>query len=449
MNSKLLEKYDVPTPGYESYPAVSYWGGEPPSEESWSVRVLHAFQGSPEISVGIHLPFCKKTGANGNCIQLINGNPVLETSYINTLLQEWKLYTTLLPGKPVLRELFLDGAPASFSPEDLHRLVEGILAGVEVAREHEFGFKAHPASTTREHMQVLAELGFNAIRIEVQAFEPELLRALNSHHSFDAVHRVTLQARRLDYRTIHYNLLFSLPMQTKSHIWEMARKVRILLPGRITFRSYAPAPGKKLGQQISDAAGLPSGKEKWELYWLGRELLEKAGYVEAGLGVFALPPDKLYRAIETGSLHRNFMGYSPFYTALSIGLGASANSDSGDAYIRNEYRLEAYQEKVANGHFPFDKGHLLTREDQILRGHILNILCRYETIWYLPDYQCKALFEGLERLQPLEADGLLRRYPFQLKVTSRGRPFLRNICLALDARYWRKQPSGQMFSQMV
>ena len=178
-------------------------------------------------------------------------------------------------------------------------------------------------------------------------------------------------------------------------------------------------------------------------------MLEKAGYVEAGLGVFALPPDSLYRAMETGSLHRNFMGYSPFYTALSIGLGASANSDSGDAYIRNQYSLEAYQEKVVNGHFPFEKGHLLTREDQILRGHILNILCRYETIWYLPEYQCEALFEGLERLQPLEADGLLRRYPFQLKVTSRGRPFLRNICLALDARYWRKQPSGQMFSQMA
>jgi len=36
-----------------------------------------------------------------------------------------------------------------------------------------------------------------------------------------------------------------------------------------------------------------------------------------------------------------------------------------------------------------------------------------------------------------------------LAVTILGRPFLRNICLAFDARYWQKQPRAKVFSQAV
>jgi oxygen-independent coproporphyrinogen-3 oxidase len=35
---------------------------------------------------------------------------------------------------------------------------------------------------------------------------------------------------------------------------------------------------------------------------------------------FALPTDALYRASEARTLHRNFMGYTPLYTQVSVGL---------------------------------------------------------------------------------------------------------------------------------
>ncbi len=296
---------------------------------------------------------------------------------------------------------------------------------------------------------MLGELGFRRISIGIQDFAPEILEIINRRQTFEDVHRVTRQARLLGYESINYDLIFGLPLQTKAHIRETVRKVRALLPERIAFYSYAHVPWIKPSQRAYSEADLPQGEDKRALYELGRKLLEDAGYIEIGMDHFALPKDSLYKAMETGALHRNFMGYTPFYTGLSLALGASAISDSWDAFVQNEKKIERYQELASKGQFPIVKGHLLNEEDEILRGHILNIMCRHETIWYMPEFQCEALYEGLERMEPLERDGLVKRYPFQLKVTPKGRPFIRNICLALDARYWRKQPEAELFSQTV
>jgi oxygen-independent coproporphyrinogen III oxidase len=227
------------------------------------------------------------------------------------------------------------------------------------------------------------------------------------------------------------------------------RKVSALRPERIAFYSYAHVPWIKPSQRAYSEADLPVGKDKRALYELGRQLLEQAGYAEIGMDHFALPEDDLYIAMETGALHRNFMGYTPFYTRLCIALGASSISDSWDAYVQNEKKIETYQGLVAEGRFPIVKGHLLTIEDEIIRGHILNIMCRFETNWQYPQFQCESLYEGIERLAELERDGLVERFPLHLKVTPKGRPFIRNICLALDARYWRRKPEGELFSRVV
>ena len=76
-------------------------------------------------------------------------------------------------------------------------------------------------------------------------------------------------------------------------------------------------------------------------------------------------------------------------------------------------------------------------------------MCRYETDWSDPELQCETFEDIPARLEELEADGLIEVNGQHLKVTERGRPFLRNICLAFDARYWQKQPGGKLFSQAI
>lgn len=446
----MLDKYNVPAPRYTSYPTVPYWQEEAPAPRDWKKRVKAAFGENREISLYIHLPYCESLCTYCGCNKRITKNHQVELPYIESVLREWQLYLELFSEKPVLRELHLGGGtPTFFSPANLKYLMEGILQKVELPSRYEFGFEAHPDSTTREHLEVLRRLGFRRVSIGVQDFAPEILEIINRRQTFDQVRVVTQWARELGYESINYDLIFGLPLQTADHIRRTAEKIRDLSPERIAFYSYAHVPWIKPSQRAYSEADLPRGKDKRALYELGRDLLEDAGYVEIGMDHFALPKDSLYQAMQSGTLHRNFMGYTPFYTRLSIALGASAISDSWDAYIQNEKGIEAYRAAVDNGKFPILKGHLLTPQDKLIRAHILNIMCRFETHWADTDLRCGALFAGIERMDELEADGLVERSDYSLKVTPRGRPYLRNICMALDARYWAQKPEGKLFSQVV
>jgi oxygen-independent coproporphyrinogen-3 oxidase len=161
---------------------------------------------------------------------------------------------------------------------------------------------------------------------------------------------------------------------------------------------------------------------------------------------FALPHDSLYKAMENGTLHRNFMGYTTSRSRLMVGLGASAIGDTWDAFAQNEKTIAGYQQAVGEGRLPVFRGHFLDAEDQLLRRHILQLMTRFETSWA---EQASVLEQAVARLEPLATDGLVVLSPMRVKVTEAGRPFLRNICMAFDAHYWKKQPEGKLFSQSV
>ncbi len=450
MKNPLLQKYDVPAPRYTSYPTVPYWDDPAPGQTAWATALVNAFADGRSISLYIHLPYCERLCTYCGCNKRITKNHRVELPYIETVLKEWQLYLDTLPGKPLLREVHLGGGtPTFFSPENLAYLMKNIYNDVELADDFEAGFEAHPASTSSEHLQVLYDLGFRRLSIGVQDFDDDILRIINRLQTFEDVERVTQEARAMGYGSINYDLIFGLPFQTPRHIRDNMEKIKSLRPDRIAFYSYAHVPWIKPSQRAYLETDLPTGEEKRALYELGRELLELTGYREIGMDHFALPTDGLYRALADGSLHRNFMGYTPLYTRLSVALGASAISDTWDMFIQNEKTIETYTVAVEAGRFPIHRGHHLTDEDQVLRQHILNIMCRARTNWEKPDQQCGALYEGLERLADLEADGLVHVSPCQLDVTERGRSFLRNICMALDARYWKRQPEGRLFSQAV
>lgn len=450
MNQILLQKYNVPAPRYTSYPTVPYWQEEKPTVADWTGSIQAAFAKNQEISLYIHLPYCEALCTYCGCNKRITKNHAVETPYIDSVLQEWTMYRALFPQKPVLRELHLGGGtPTFFQPEALHHLLSTILADVELADTYEFGFEAHPGTTRRAHLEVLADLGFRRISIGIQDFDPRILKIINRHQTYSHVEEVTRWARELDYQSINYDLIYGLPLQTRENIIDNMAKLAILRPERLAFYSYAHVPWVSPSQRAYSEADLPKGAEKRALYETGRQLLGELGYQEIGMDHFALPSDALYQALEAGHLHRNFMGYTPYDTRLNLALGASSISDSWTAYVQNEKKIETYQARLAAGEFPILKGHLLTREDQILRQHILNVMCRYETSWCQTADQTGFLPEAKERLKDLAADGLIELREQGLKVTPAGQPFVRNICMALDGRYWDKQPAGQLFSKAV
>ena len=132
-----------------------------------------------------------------------------------------------------------------------------------------------------------------------------------------------------------------------------------------------------------------------------------------------------------------------------IGLGVSAIGDSWNAFAQNDKVLEHYEKKVNEGVLPIVRGHVLDGEDQVVRRHILNLMTRFETSWPSAAEHTVHLSSVPDRLKEMVGDGLVETTRTSVKITAAGRPFIRNVCMAFDARLIRKQPESQLFSQTV
>jgi oxygen-independent coproporphyrinogen III oxidase len=452
--NELIRKYNIPGPRYTSYPTVPYWDSDGFSADLWQQSFIKTFEESNDkdgISLYIHLPFCESLCTFCACHKRITKQHSVERPYIEAVVKEWKMYVALLGKKPVITELHLGGGtPTFFSPDNLKFLLEEIFKDATISNQPEFSFEGHPNNTTTKHLQTLHELGFNRVSYGVQDYDAKVQKAINRFQPFENVRRVTVDARNAGYKSISHDLVFGLPFQSWDSMQETIEKTKSLKPDRIAFYSYAHVPWiKGTGQRGFDETDLPSPEQKRELYEKGKQLLAELGYIEIGMDHFALPTDSLYQSMQQKTIHRNFMGYSSSSTQLMIGLGMSAISDSWYAFAQNEKSVEEYMEKIEQGILPVVRGHILNHEDLVVRRHILNLMCLLETSWEKEKMKLAEINAIVLRLREMEIDGLIDLNDHGLKVTQKGRGFVRNVAMAFDLRMNRHLPESKIFSMTV
>lgn len=444
----LVKKYNIPVPRYTSYPTVPYWENNI-TETLWIERVKESFDQNNEqgISLYIHLPYCESLCTYCACNTRITVNHKVELPYIESILKEWKMYLSVFEKRPKIKEIHLGGGtPTFFSPANLSLLIKGILEGCDVDMEYQFSFEGHPSNTKKDHLEELYALGFRRVSFGIQDFDETVQDTINRYQTFEEVKYVMQTARDIGYTSINVDLVYGLPFQSKSTVSDTVEKIISLKPERIAFYSYAHVPWLKPGQRKYSEKDLPTDNVKRELYETGKEKLIAAGYSDVGMDHFALANDELLQAFKENRLHRNFMGYTTDITRLLIGLGASSISDTWNAFGQNIKTVEEYQACLNENRFPVIRGHDLNETDLILRQHILNLMCMNFTS-FKETKMDEALKENiLERLQEPLHDGLVKIISNKIEVTDAGKPFLRNICLAFDERYWAKVPSANVFS---
>ena len=454
MSISLIQKYNVPGPRYTSYPTVPYWEEDLFSIDQWKTTFIKSFNESNTeegISLYIHLPFCESMCTFCGCNKRITKNHEVENPYILAVLKEWNLYCDLLPNKPIIKEIHLGGGtPTFFASENLEALINGIFTRAIKAKEHEFSFEGHPNNTTRRHLQSLYDLGFRRVSFGVQDYSLKVQTAIHRIQPFHNVAKVTFWAKEIGYTSIGHDLIFGLPFQTLNDVIDTIDKSKSLSPDRLAFYSYAHVPWiKGNGQRGFKGEDLPKDDEKRQLYEAGKNRLSQNNYHEIGMDHFALETDSMYDSFQKGNLHRNFMGYTSSKTQLMIGLGVSSISDSWYSFAQNEKTIEDYYKRLDANELPVFRGHILTDEDLIIRKHILNLMCQFETSWKNDSDFFPELPEIINQLHEMETDGLVNISSQSIQVTEKGKPFVRNICMAFDLRLKRNLPQTELFSMTV
>ncbi|HRE95143.1 MAG TPA: radical SAM protein, partial [Flavobacteriales bacterium] len=191
MQNNLIRKYNIPAPRYTSYPTVPYWEKEAPDSEQWIGSISDSWymvNKGKGISLYIHLPYCESLCTYCGCNTRITVNHKVEEPYIRAVLEEWAMYESAFPETAVIDEIHLGGGtPTFFSPENLRQLILGIQGSAIISNNAHLSFEAHPANTTKEHLEVLYELGFRRLSLGIQDFDPHVQEVINRKQSEEQV----------------------------------------------------------------------------------------------------------------------------------------------------------------------------------------------------------------------------------------------------------------------
>ncbi len=449
LNSKLIEKYDVPVPRYTSYPTVPYWSDSPSTDE-WTESLRRAMQNqSTTWSLYLHLPFCETLCTFCGCNTLITKDHEREQPYIERILKEFDLYLAAVPslGKKPLRQMHLGGgSPTFLSSKHLRYLVESLMRKITIDQTHFDGsIEVDPRRTTEDQIRELFDLGFRRISMGVQDFDPEVQRLVNRLQPFAITKELTDVARNMGYSSVNYDLIYGLPKQNLDSFARSIDQTIELRPDRIALYSFARVPWIKPQQRLFKDEDLPAGSEKRALYEMAYNKLVSAGYIEIGMDHFALPDDALAISQKNRTMHRNFMGYTEMRTDVLLGLGVSSISETPDCFHQNEKVLPVYERTIDQGHIATLRGHKLSFEDVERREQILQFMNQGE-VQLSNDTQVADVHEFLA---DMIQDGLVSIEGRKLKLLPLGRPFLRNACVALDQRLRQRQPTTKVFSQAL
>jgi oxygen-independent coproporphyrinogen-3 oxidase len=433
----LLAKYNVPGPRYTSYPTVPAWTTG--VDASRYQKNLVSLQKDETLSLYFHIPFCERLCHFCACMQVITTDHSRSRNYVDTLLQEMNLITASLPSdsRRVSQVHFGGGTPNFLQPEELADIMAAVHRHFRLSPDAELAIEMHPRTSTHEFCDALKALGFNRISLGVQDFDPEVQALINRHQSYEMTEAMLSYLRKLGFDSFNFDLIYGLPGQNKTGWQKTLEQVLELRPNRLAVYSYAHVPWVRPVQRSFKDSDLPAPEDKLRYFEMAYEAFVRNGYRSIGMDHFALKEDDLCRALNDGTLHRNFMGYSTKADAHQIGFGVSAISYVAGGYFQNLKELRNYEAAIQEGHPATFRGFTLSHDDALRRELITRIMCRgkvnlkeFEEQW---DIRFNRYFsDELHQLSALREDGLLDLDGGLLQATETGQLFLRNIAMIFD-----------------
>jgi oxygen-independent coproporphyrinogen-3 oxidase len=434
----LLQKYDVPGPRYTSYPTVPAWTEDVAATDY--EKSLGLLNSDKKLSFYFHLPFCEKLCHFCGCMQVITKDHTKSAAYTKTLCSEIDRVASCIPQKArdVAQIQFGGGTPNFFKPEEISQIMNAVRHHFNVLPEAEISIEMHPKTSTEPFCDNLKKEGFNRISLGVQDFDERVQRLINRNQTYQVTRGMIDYLRMLGFDAFNIDLVYGLPGQSEKG-WSHTLKLITdeVKPNRLAVYSYAHVPWVRPVQRTFKDEDIPSPEQKLAFFAMAYNHLTQNGYRLIGMDHFALEDDALSKALDDGSIHRNFMGYTTISEAHQIGFGMSGISYAHGNYFQNKKKIKDYDTDIQAGKLPIFRGYLLGEDDCIRRALITSIMCQgrvdvvdFEKKWGVVFNEYFG--EALPHLQGFVDDNLLKISDKEIQVVGEGFLFLRNIAMCFD-----------------
>ena len=430
-----LGLFDAKVPRYTSYPTAPRFGRAVGADDF--AHWIGAIPENAQISLYIHVPFCRHLCWFCACRTQGTQSDAPVIAYLETLRAELEMLARHLPAGVTLSRLHWGGGtPTLLNPAMIADLAGVIREVVPFGPDAEFSVEIDPNEIDSARLDALAAAGMNRASIGVQDFDDEIQRTIGRIQSYDVTRDAVTEIRARGVCSLNADILYGLPHQSRKRITESVQKLLTLEPDRVALYGYAHVPWMAKRQQMIPSDSLPTPEERLGLFETARRLFLWDGYAEIGIDHFATAADGLTRARDSGTLRRNFQGYTDDTAETLIGLGASSISRFSQGYAQNAPATGAHTAAIRAGCFSTVRGHRFTDEDR-MRGRMIEMLmCDFR----IDAAEIRARFgiaaDDLARMLQDAADafgGLPQLSETGLSIPPEARPLTRMIARHFDA----------------
>ena len=452
-DADLIRRYAGSGPRYTSYPTAMEFSSAV-GEQDHIEWVKESNRSRRPLSLYVHIPFCAHVCYYCACNKIVTADRSRAQPYLDSLYHEIQLQASLVDPERVVEQLHWGGGTPTFLSEQQMRDLMRVLGENFNLHEDdggEYSIEIDPRELREDTLPMLRDIGFNRVSFGVQDFDPQVQAAVHRVQTDEQTLGALYQAREQGFRSINIDLMYGLPLQTLDSFSDTLDKVVEARPDRLSVFNYAHLPERFKPQRRINRDDLPSADEKLAILALTIDKLGVAGYQYIGMDHFSLMDDELAEAQRTGTLHRNFQGYSTHSDSDLIAMGVSAISAMPGGFSQNCVTVEDYVNALKESHLPVVRGVALCDDDRVRGEVIQQLICNHtlDTRHIETEYgiNFSDYFKSeLERLAPMVQDRLIRIGDHRLDVTAKGRLLIRNLCMVFDRYRVEKEES---FSKLV
>lgn len=376
--------------------------------------------GESEISIYIHVPFCKKK-CNYCGFNSYAANPALTKQYVASQIKEIELYKgigDLFNSRKIDAIYFGGGTPSALSADDLARILEAVKTCFNVSPSPEVTLEASPETLNSKNLREFKSLDFTRLSIGLQSVDNRILKMLGRSHNYEDALRTVETARMIGWDDVGLDLIYGIPTQTLSN-WEdtVNQTIRCGLE-HISIHQLAVIPFTPLFKQLKDRLipPLPDKEMIMRQYTAAINLLRKNGYAQYTFADFALKGKKC-----------KYLSWI-WSTNEYLGLGPGALSYVNGFTYTTYNDLDGYFDSIKNGVLPIEAGASVPLKEKMARAMVLGFnnleIPRSEFVDAF-GYELDEVFN--DKLEELENKGLVSPDTQKIKVTPEGMHYLNSI----------------------
>lgn len=369
----LAQKYnEYNLPLYLSYPIESHWHS--PSKDL--AERIQAEQIN-EADLYVHIPFCKEMCYFCCCDKMVTHSEEKKENYLQMLERELRLKFHNHSLIKISNMHWGGGTPTYLSISQIERLFSTLKQYFVFDKNAKLNIEAYPETDiiTREKLLCLKQLGFTSISFGVQDFDLRVQHTLNRRCNEEETLNLVQMSKEIGL-DVHIDLCYGLPYQGLNEFENTLEVVKKAAPTQIVIYPYAHYPFLFPLQRKIPELSLPNAFMKILLIDLADTLLG-VHYDKYGIDTYIRKNAE--GDWKNSTIIRNFMGTNMESEKTLLGIGMAAISKYDFGYVKNNIKLDKYQESLLVDRLPFEKMCIMSEDDKIrntvIQNHILSNQC--------------------------------------------------------------------------